>query len=1057
MYKFLLPAICVCSTLYPSYTVTNSSNNPLTSGTLPYGFANPQFPSSNTSIDFSITSINGPYVVTLSNEFSFDPSGPAVTIDSYTINTSSPFLINGPIELSNGSINVTGKFLNIAAVSTITIAPTQFINITNGGIGLFDFSTTTIPNLALDSSKLTCYTSIQNITNLTLTGATDLTFNNSTLSLILGAVSGSGNCNIGANAIAGSVVITQSSPYTGNYNVQAGSLTISGSGNISAGSSVNLGKGSTSGTLFVDNASTPVTIQNLQGTNGIVNIGTNTLTVSLSTTCPYSGQINGSGDLNIVGAGKLILSESPAYASPGVLTVGDSTNPTILALTGSSFTINCSQINVADNAILDISSVPSVSLTNLTAIGSTGQLNMGASNLTINATIPLLLFDGLIQGASGSLNINGMTAGATYIIQGNQPYTSPTVVNGAKLSLSSPANLASSSITINAGSELDWGGGAVTINNLQGGGTVLTNTSSNPTLTIVYTDNVATNLIFSGSGPVNIQGTGKLNLQQNFSSYSGTISLDGSSSLGVNADLGSLNVIVGQSATLFGAGTLANLTSSGTISPGNSIGALYITGNYNQPAGVLKTEVDANGNSDRLLVTGNVILGGQTTVIPNPGLYQVGVKYPIINYGGTLTGQFTNLLLPSELQMHLEYDAADRIIYLVNDKKTHVVPVDPSNLPDYPREIANALFCDNVPSGSELDQIKQSILQLQPDQYVTALTRLAPGQMSGIPIIELENTYRINSLIQNRILRSDRSLCNISTDLPKWTFWFTPTTFWLWQQSRNGTFAFHSNTAGITIGFENNAYENLLVGLGTGYTYSGITWKNSLGNALLNEVYLAPYLAGRWENLYFSGSVMGSYDRVRLKRHLQNNGFDVLGVHLAGYDRIATSYLNQWNLTTMFDTRAHIYLKDSPIYMSPEGSIIFAQLFRQSANESGAGTLDMEYPSGFNSNMRININWAAGVRDCIRDDLILNGKISIGYQYTNLFTSNDVTANFIATEQVCSGIDIDGSRPSPNQGVAAISADIHKKDFMKSELKGSYTFGGRSSILELDLSFEFLF
>jgi len=117
----------------------------------------------------------------------------------------------------------------------------------------------------------------------------------------------------------------------------------------------------------------------------------------------------------------------------------------------------------------------------------------------------------------------------------------------------------------------------------------------------------------------------------------------------------------------------------------------------------------------------------------------------------------------------------------------------------------------------------------------------------------------------------------------------------------------------------------------------------------------------------------------------------------------------------------------------------------------------MIYPAGFNSTMRLFVNGAFGWRSSLRKGVESDFRGSVGYQNTQLFTSNEIDANFVGDQRVCGGIQVYGNRPSENQGVAALNLSVEKLDQTKVELTSSYTFGGHSSVLECNLSLELKF
>jgi len=140
-------------------------------------------------------------------------------------------------------------------------------------------------------------------------------------------------------------------------------------------------------------------------------------------------------------------------------------------------------------------------------------------------------------------------------------------------------------------------------------------------------------------------------------SGTGTISLSTEVTAGilrVNGMLTSPSVRVDAAATLGGIGTLVgDVTSIGTISPGNSIGTLTIAGNYTGSGGTLEIESELGGDespSDRLVVTGDTAGSTDVRVINLGGAGDQTVEgIKIIEIGGASNGLF-NLLGDYELR-----------------------------------------------------------------------------------------------------------------------------------------------------------------------------------------------------------------------------------------------------------------------------------------------------------------------------------------------------------------------------------------------------------------------
>jgi len=98
---------------------------------------------------------------------------------------------------------------------------------------------------------------------------------------------------------------------------------------------------------------------------------------------------------------------------------------------------------------------------------------------------------------------------------------------------------------------------------------------------------------------------------------------------------------VSSGATLAGSGTIGGtgVVVGGTIAPGNSIGTLTIAGTYNQTAGsTYSVEVNAAGQSDKVVVGGAATLGGTVAVQAQAGTYARNTTYTILTAAGGLSG-----------------------------------------------------------------------------------------------------------------------------------------------------------------------------------------------------------------------------------------------------------------------------------------------------------------------------------------------------------------------------------------------------------------------------------
>jgi outer membrane autotransporter protein len=114
--------------------------------------------------------------------------------------------------------------------------------------------------------------------------------------------------------------------------------------------------------------------------------------------------------------------------------------------------------------------------------------------------------------------------------------------------------------------------------------------------------------------------------------------------LALNAAItGSMNV--GNLGLLSGNGTInGDFSSSGILAPGNSIGTMTVNGNVNLGgSGTFQVEVNAAGQSDKLVVNGTASLGGALEIQPLAGTYGFSTGYTILTATGGVTGTFATV------------------------------------------------------------------------------------------------------------------------------------------------------------------------------------------------------------------------------------------------------------------------------------------------------------------------------------------------------------------------------------------------------------------------------
>ncbi|MBT2766685.1 autotransporter domain-containing protein [Stenotrophomonas sp. ISL-67] len=223
-----------------------------------------------------------------------------------------------------------------------------------------------------------------------------------------------------------------------------------------------------------------------------------------------------------------------------------------------------------------------------------------------------VVFTGDISG-SGAVRVLG--SGST-TLSGNNSYSGGTTITAGTL----------------AGNASNLGSGTMNI-------------AATATLSMQQNSDASFSSLFSGSGRINKNGGGTLDVTGDSTAFTGTTHVN-AGTLAVNGALGgTLNVHDG--ATLKGTGSVGStvVMDGGTIAPGNSIGRLSVAGDLTFATGsTYQIEATPDGSADHIHASGTIALQGRSAmVLAADGSWSPSTTYQVLSADAGISGAFDEI------------------------------------------------------------------------------------------------------------------------------------------------------------------------------------------------------------------------------------------------------------------------------------------------------------------------------------------------------------------------------------------------------------------------------
>jgi len=741
---------------------------------------------------------------------------------------------------------------------------------------------------------------VGNVTNNGL-----LAFNRSDAITFGGNISGSGSVQKNGT---GTLVLTGTNTYAGTTTINTGTLQIGNGGTTGsvAGNIVNKGAlainrsnalllgGTISGTgslkqvgmgttVFAGNntytGGTTISAGTLQigngGTTGSIagNITNNgILGFNRSNTLTFAGKIAGTGSVYQGGKGTTVLTANNTYT-------GGTTIKTGRLQIGNGGTTGSITGNVVDNGVLAFNRSNTVTFAGkISGRGVVEQGGKGNLILTANNT-----YTGGTTIKTGRLQIgNGDTTGSitgNIVDNGVLAFNrSNTLTVAGKISGSGSVQQIGKGTTVLTGTNTYTGGTTITAGTLKGSATSFGKGKilNNSALVIDQKTNATFANVINGKGTFTKTGSGTLLLTGNSSGFSGD-TIVAAGRLSVNGSLKNSMISVLKGANLGGSGTIGGLTAGkgAVIAPGNSIGTLKVTGDFNVQAGSrLEIETNGNGDSDKIIVSGTARLaGGTVRLIAGTGNYSPTTTFDFLTATGGITGRFE--AITSDMAFLIpDFTYGPNGITVDLDRND--VSFESVGKTRNQRAVANAL--DLLGTGNGVYDALIGLDKPNAQRAFDALSGEVHASVQGMLVndsrfIREAANARIRAAFGDGLAATqpvttygEGGLTTVDATTDRLAIWGQAFGSWSSTDGEDGTATFKRSVGGFLGGADIAAFDNWRFGVIAGYGRSSFDAldRSSSGNS--DDYHAGIYGGGRWGGFGLSAGASYSHHEIDTKR-----------------------------------------------------------------------------------------------------------------------------------------------------------------------------------------------
>ena len=519
------------------------------------------------------------------------------------------------------------------------------------------------------------------------------------------------------------------------------------------------------------------------------------------------------------------------------------------------------------------------------------------------------------------------------------------------------------------------------------------------------------NLTLQGPGLVAFDGAVDLG-GGNFAVQQGTARINGS--------LAATTITVGQQGTLTGNGpVVGDVIHAGTLAPGNSIGTLNIMGSFTQTAGsTYQVEVNNQGQSDKVVVTGKAILqGGTVSFLPMSNSFASQQTYTILTAAGGVTGSYSGVqsnyafLFPS-----LAYDANN--VYL-NVARSFARGGQTANQ----AAVGAALDASAASASSDFASTLSTLTLMDPVTGATTLNALSGQNYAAFSSVGVASAQLFMSNFAGQAGGGSRganrvalaAACDVACDTTAPARWGA----WGGAIGGLGTLTGNANAGGLTYtlggfaaGLDYRLSPNFLVGVTLGFN-SGSQWVSGFqGMGTTSTIQAGLYGSFTQGPAYVDVLAAYAYSDNWMTRPIAVPG---LAAVTAQGRTGANQFFGQIETGYRFELGG---IADA--YLTPFVRLQGATSTQNAFSESGAGALGLSVAAQTTSSLRTVLGAQLGAAFDLgwRDRLAMQLRLGWGHEFSD--TARPVTAAFLGAP--LAGFTTYGAAPLRDSAVIGFNA-----------------------------------